>query len=103
MTEEQFWRSNPRIIKIWERAYKLRMNTLNEYIFNWVGNYGISALIYSIDHGLNGRKAKSKYLDKPIQMFELDEKEKKQAQKKELEKFMAWAKRAEKKYDKKGG
>lgn len=32
---------------------------------NW-GSYGTSALIFSIDHCLNGKKAQSKYIDKPI-------------------------------------
>lgn len=75
---------------------------MNGYLFNWIGNYGISALLYSIDHGLNGRKAKTNYVDKPIQMFELTEEEKKAAQKKELQKFLMWAGRTEKKYSKKG-
>ena len=102
MTEEQFWHSNPTIISVWEQAYKERVNSINRYLHSWIGNYGISALIYSIDHAMNGRKATTKYLANPIQMFELTEEEKKIAQKKELEKFMAWANRAEKKYSKKG-
>jgi len=102
MTEEQFWHSNPRIIQVWEKAYRFKVNTLNDQIFRWVGEYGISALMFSIDHTMNGRKAKTKYVNKPIQMFELTEEEKKEAQKKELEKFLSWANRAEKKYAKKG-
>lgn len=103
MTEEQFWHSNPRIIKVWEKAYKLKVNTLNERIHSWVGNYGISALVYSIDHCLNGRKASTKYEPKPIQMFELTEEEKQQETIKARQAFMEWASRAEKKYNKKGG
>ena len=103
MTEEQFWNSNPRIIKVWAKAYKLKMKTLNEQIHSWVGNYGISALLYSIDHGLNGRKAKTEYIKAPIQMFELDEEEKEQEAIKARQAFIAWAGMAEKKYKKKGG
>lgn len=39
------------------------------------GSYGISALMVAIDHCLNGRKARSKYIEKPI-MQELEEKNK---------------------------
>ena len=102
MTEEQFWHSNPRIIKIWEEAFKLKMNNKNKFIYEWVGSYGISALRMAIDNCLNGRKAKAKYLDEPIQLFELTEKEKKAAAIKAREQFVAWAKHAEKKYSKKG-
>lgn len=102
MTEEQFWNSNPRIIKVWEQAYKNEQNRMNELIYAWVGNYGLSALCMAIDHVLNGKKAKSKYIEKPIRIFELTEKEKEQEAVKARQAFMAWAGMAEKKY-KKGG
>lgn len=38
-------------------------------VWNFVGTYGISALIYAIDHCLNGKKAKSEYIKKPISML----------------------------------
>lgn len=39
------------------------------------GSYGISALTVAIDRCLNGHKARSKYIEKPI-MQELEEKNK---------------------------
>ena len=30
------------------------------------GNYGISALVVALDHGLRGQKAKSKYIDRAV-------------------------------------
>lgn len=103
MTEEQFWHSNPRIIKVWEKAYKMEQNRKNIIIHSMIGNYGISALMFAIDHCLNGRKAKTKYVEKPIQLFELTEEEKKQEAIKARQAFIAWAGMAEKKYAKKGG
>jgi hypothetical protein len=103
MTIEQFWKSNPTIIKIWGDAYKLKINTLNNQIHSWVGNYGIQALMFSIDHCLNGRKAKTKYEEAPIKMFEHTEEEKEQEAIKARQAFIAWANREEKKYKKKGG
>ena len=75
---------------------------MNAYIHAWVGNYGINAFVFAIDHSFNGQKAKSKYLSKPIEMFEKTEEEKKAVQRKELEKFLSWAAKAEKKFQKKG-
>lgn len=103
MTEEQFWHSNPRIISVWEEAYKCRVNETNKLIHKWVGNYGVSALAVAIDHCLNGRKAKSKYIDKPFRIFELTEEEKEIEAIKARQAFVAWADMAEKKYAKKGG
>lgn len=102
MTEEQFWHSNPRIIKVWEKAYKASRRRENEFIHTWVGNYGISALTAAIDHCLNGRKAKTKYIEQPIEMFEKTEEEKEQDAIKARQKFIAWAGMAQKKYAKKG-
>lgn len=90
MSEEQFWRSNPAIISVWEKAWKMEENRKNDLIHTFVGNYGISALVYSIDHVLNGKKAKSKYIKKPIRLFELTEEEKKEAQAEELRKYEIW-------------
>lgn len=104
MTEEQFWRSNPRIISAWEEVYKERINGENNRIYNYVGNYILSALFTSIDGVINGKKAKAKYIEKPIQMFELTEEEKKNKQQDAIAQFIAWAGMAETKYkDKKGG
>lgn len=103
MTEEQFWHSNPRIIKIWEKAYKQKMNATNDLIHAWIGNYGISALMVAIDHSFNGRKANSKYIEKPFRIFELTDEEKEIEAMKARQAFVAWAGMAEKKYAKKGG
>lgn len=102
MSEEQFWHSNPTIIKVWAEAWKRQENRKNELIYAFVGNYVQSAMDSSIDRILNGKKAKSKYLEKPIKLFELTEEEKQQEQEKEQEKarqaFMMWAGQAKTKY-----
>lgn len=103
MTEEQFWRSNPRIIKVWEKIFKDKENHKNHMIHTWVGSYGLSALFTAIDGCLNGKKAKSKYIKEPIQLFPLTEEEQKIKQEKERAKFVNWAKMAQIKYKEKGG
>lgn len=101
MSEEQFWASNPAKIKVWEEAWKMQENRKNELLHAFVGNYGLSALMYAIDHCLNGRKAKSEYIDKPIQLFEKTVKEKQADQKKALAGFVAWANMTKDSFDKK--
>ena len=99
MTEEQFWRANPAIIEVWEEAWKRQENRKNELIHAWVGEYGISALVFAIDHCLNGKKAHSKYIEKPIKLFELTEAEKKVQAEKATDMFIAWANATKEAYD----
>lgn len=63
----------------------------------------LSALFTAIDGVLNGRKAKAKYVEQPVRLFELTEEEKIREQEKARAKFLAWAGFAETKYKKKGG
>lgn len=74
----------------------------NELVHMWTGSYMLSALFTAIDGVLNSKKAKAKYIEKPIQLFELTEEEKEQEKIKAREQFLAWAGLAEKNY-KKGG
>lgn len=99
MTEEQFWRANPAIIEVWEEAWKRKENRKNELIHAWVGEYGISALVFAIDHCLNGKKARSKYMEKPIRLFELTESEKKAQKENATDMFIAWANATKASYD----
>lgn len=103
MTEEQFWRSNPRIIETYEKIWKEEQERQNALFHMYTGRYILSALYTAIDGVLNGNKAVAKYVSKPVQLFELSEEEKKNQQQAAINQFMQWAKRAEKKYSKKGG
>lgn len=44
----------------------------DEEMWMWWGNYGISALVFAIEHCLAGRNAKTRYIGKPI-MQEVEE------------------------------
>lgn len=103
MSEEQFWRSNPRIIHVWEQAWKAKENRMNGLVYAYIGNYELSALYTAIDGVLNGKKAKAKYIEKPIRIFELTEEERIQEQEKARQAFVMWAGFAENKYKEKGG
>lgn len=102
MTEEEFWKSNPTKIEVWETAWKEEQKYKNQLIHSFVGTYVLNAVSVAIDHSLNGPKARSKYIEKPIQLFPLTEEEKKAEQKKAIAQFMEWAKAQQKQYGKEG-
>lgn len=87
MTEEQFWKSNPRIWKVWEEAHKQKVKEMN-FLMYIQGVYELRAIQVALDHGFNGKKAKSEYFDKPIQIYEFTEEEKKQNEKEALAKIV---------------
>lgn len=107
MSEEQFWRANPRIIEVWKKAYRAKQNRMNELAFMFTGNYGLSALYTAIDGVLNGKKAKAKYVPEPVEIFPLTEEEKREKEeekkRKAIAEFMNWAKAQQKKSKKEGG
>jgi hypothetical protein len=102
MTKEEFWSSNPRIIKVYEKIYREREMRENAKVHMYVGNYMLSALYTAIDGVLNGKKSKAKYLEKPVKIFPPTEEEKEKEAELARKKFLMWAGFAESKY-KKGG
>ena len=89
MTEEQFWNANPRIIKVWENAWKEKVNHEN-YMNYILGSYVLSAVSVAIGSSLEGKKFKGEYLDKPHRIFELTEKEKQIEQQKALKEAISF-------------
>ena len=75
MTEAQFWHSNPRKIAVWEEAHKAKINESN-WLMYINGLYTLNAVSVAVERCLMGRKAKGKYFEEPIQLFEKTEKEK---------------------------
>lgn len=62
---DQFWKINPRIVKVYQEAYRLREKKIDEEAW-MLGAYINNAVTVSIDHCLNGKKATSKYYEKPF-------------------------------------
>lgn len=63
---EEFKHLNPKKLEWCYKGYKLKKEEEDRNSWQRWGDYGISALIFAIEHCLNGRKAQSKYIDKPI-------------------------------------
>ena len=56
---------NPRIIKVISKGYKQKADDMDHLM--WImGMYVESAVLVAVDKALNGKKAVSKYFDKPI-------------------------------------
>lgn len=62
---DKFWHMNPRIIKLIAKGYQEEQKIRDREMWSWLGNYGISALVFAIDHCFS-KKAKSEYIDKPV-------------------------------------
>lgn len=58
--------SCPKELEPYEIAHRRKIEEQDYLQYLWWGNYGISALSVAIEHCLAGRKAKSKFIDKPL-------------------------------------
>lgn len=61
-----FWDMNPHIIKLIGIGYKNKIQTMDNLMWTWFGNYALSAVSVAVEHNLAGRKAKSKYIKEPV-------------------------------------
>lgn len=100
MSEEQFWRSNPRIISTWEKVWRDKQNWNNEMAHMFTGNYVLSALCVAMN-AVNGGKAK--YIEKPVKLFESTEEDKRKEKQRAINAFMGWANSRKSQYNRKGG
>lgn len=81
---EDFKHLNPRKLGYCLEGYKLKQKRRDEEMWMWWGNYGISAVIFAVEHCLAGRKARAKYIEKSI--FQQMEDQNKSMTEKELQK-----------------
>lgn len=105
MSEEQFWRSNPRIIKVWEEAWKNEQNRTNQLVHAYIGSYVMSAMTTSLAQILvpmfsKNKKSQLSYIEEPIQLFEKTEDEKKAEYDLMTQRFIAWGNSLIKNYKK---
>ena len=76
--------SCPKELKPYDIAHKKKVMEQDYLQHLWWGNYGVSALSFAIDHCINGKKAKSKYMEKSL--FEQMEDENKELSDYEIKK-----------------
>lgn len=62
---QEFWEMNPHIIKLLLKGHDEKVKE-QDYLA-WLSNqYTLSAVLVAVEHCLAGRKAKSKYVEKPF-------------------------------------
>lgn len=72
---DEFWHTNPRIINLMLKGYQEKVK--QQDYFAWLYNqYTLSAVSVAVEHCLAGRKAKSKYIEKPF-LQDISEREEK--------------------------
>ncbi len=83
---EEFWHMNPHIIKCISEGYRKKQEMRDREMWSWFGNYGISAMIFAIEHCF-AKNPKTSYLENPVsegesknQKVELTEEERIQAE-----------------------
>lgn len=72
---ERFMDSCPKELEPYDIAYKKRLREQDYLQYLWWGKYGVSAVYVAVEHCLAGKKAKSKYVDKPV-LKEMEEQNK---------------------------
>lgn len=58
--------SCPKELEPYNKAHKLKIEEQDDLMYTWFGNYAMSAVGTAVEHCLNGKKARSKYIDKPV-------------------------------------
>lgn len=65
LTIKDIENSNPREMKAYEDAFALSQKLIDRNSWN-MGNYMTNAVTVALDHAFNGKKAKTKYLERPL-------------------------------------
>ena len=87
MTYEQFWYGDPWMVKAYQQAYLLKRKVENENM--WIqGAYFANALASVL--GSMFSKKRTKYLEKPMDIFPKTEAEKQAEIREERRKVIAW-------------
>ena len=88
MTYEQYWVESPYLVIAFRKAYRLRREVENENA--WLhGLYVYNAVAVCLSNALSKRGSKKQeYIDRPIDIFPLTEKEKKRREMEERQRVM---------------
>lgn len=65
VTWQEFWGMNPHIINCLQKGYEERIKQEDYLQYIWWGKYGISALVFAIEHNF-AKNPRSEYEKEPI-------------------------------------
>lgn len=100
MTYEQFWFGDPWMVRAYAQMYLLKRRAKNEEL--WLEGIYMTHAFQTVLGNAFGKK-KLKYLEKPLEIFEKTEAEKKQEVRAERQKLINWLNRLKKSADMKQG
>lgn len=63
---EEFKHMTPYKLECCLKGHNLKREMRDEEMWLWWGHYGLSAVSVAVEHCLAGKKARSKYIEKPI-------------------------------------
>lgn len=66
LTKKEFFHSTPKILKAYEEAHKIKLMEMDRVMWMMCGNYVVSAVAVAVEACLAGKKAKGKFIDKPV-------------------------------------
>ena len=66
LSKEEFMHSTPKILEAYNKAYVIKMKEMDRLAWSFCGNYVMSAVAVSLEACLAGKRAKGKYIERPI-------------------------------------
>lgn len=61
-----FWKLTPKTLKAHHKAFTIKEKHMDEFIWSVCGNYVLSAVAVAVENCLAGKKAKLKFIEKPL-------------------------------------
>lgn len=89
VSKQEFMDSSPKELAPYIKAHSLRMEEMDRVIWSSCGNYVLSAVFVAVERCLNGKKASSKYVEKPVFSIQKEEEFTEEELQKQRELFVA--------------
>lgn len=83
-----FWKLTPKTLKAHHKAYVIKEKHIDEMIWSVCGNYVLSAVAVAVENCLAGKKARLKYIEKPLSEANKEEKYTEEELQKQREMFV---------------
>ena len=97
LSYKEFMHSTPKVLKAYDKAHFNKIELVDSLVWQFCGNYVLSAVAVAVEHCLAGRKARSEYVKEPsLKDCMLSEEEKKQ---KKIDEFVNKLKSMKANYD----
>ena len=65
LSYKEFMHSTPKVLKAYDKAHFNKIELVDSLVWQFCGNYVLSAVAVAVEHCLAGRKARSEYVKEP--------------------------------------